>query len=148
MRCESSRGVDGFRFSTDLSVRFSETDAQGIANNAVYLNWFEVARVAYLARFPGGYRGMIERGVEAVTLEAHARYLAPCRFDDRLRVHARVADLRGARFRFEYALERLDGAGETVADGWTAHATVDARTLRPVRVPPWLVQAILAAEGG
>ena len=27
------------------------TDAQGIANNSVYLNWFEVARIAYLARF-------------------------------------------------------------------------------------------------
>ena len=46
--------MDGFGFSTDLRVRFSETDAQGIANNAVYLNWFEVARVTYLARFPGG----------------------------------------------------------------------------------------------
>ncbi len=100
--------VDGFRFSEDLSVRFSETDAQGIANNAVYLNWFEVARVAYLARFRGGYKGLIESGVEAVTLETHVRYRAPCRFDDRLRIWVRVPDperLR-ARFRFEYAIER------------------------------------------
>ena len=49
--------VDGFRFSEELNVRFSETDAQGIVNNAVYLNWFEVARVAYLGRFRGGYKG-------------------------------------------------------------------------------------------
>jgi acyl-CoA thioester hydrolase len=138
--------VDGFGFSTDVRVRFSETDAQGIANNAVYLNWFEVARVAYLARFGGGYRGMIEQGFEALTLETHVRYLAPTRFDDLLRIHARVAGLRGARFRFEYVLERVGATGETVADGWTAHATVDARTLRPVRVPAWLVEAIEAAE--
>ena len=37
--------MDGFSFSTELNVRFSETDAQGIANNATYLAWFEVARV-------------------------------------------------------------------------------------------------------
>lgn len=137
--------VDGFLFSEDLRVRFSETDAQGIANNAVYLNWFEVARVAYLARFRGGYKGLIETGVEAVTLETHVRYRAPCRFDDQLRLWVRVSDpekLR-ARFRFEYAVER---EGEVVADGWTSHATVDAESLSPVRMPGWLADEIRAAE--
>jgi acyl-CoA thioester hydrolase len=144
--CESSRAVEGFRFSTELSVRFSETDAQGIANNAVYLNWFEVARVAYLGRFPGGYRGLIESGVEATTTETYVRYRAPCRFDDRLRIHVRVSDLRGARFRFEYRVERISEPEAEIADGWTVHASVDARTLRPTRTPGWLVDAIHAAE--
>jgi acyl-CoA thioester hydrolase len=136
--------VDGYRFATDLSVRFSETDAQGIANNSVYLNWFEVARIAYLARFPGGYRGLIEKGVEALTIEASVRYLAPCGFDDQLRIHTRVTDLRGARFRFEYVIDR---GGEVVADGWTEHAVVDSKTFRPTRVPSWLREEIERAEG-
>ena len=38
-----------FHFETEVRVRFAETDAQGIAHNAVYLVWFEVARVEYLA---------------------------------------------------------------------------------------------------
>ena len=92
--------MDGYHFSVDVRVRFSETDAQGIANNAVYLNWFEVARVSYLARFPGGYRGLIESGVEALTIEAKVRYLAPCGFDDELRIHTRVTHLRGAPLPF------------------------------------------------
>lgn len=138
--------LEDFRYSVDLRVRFSETDAQGIANNAVYLNWFEVARVGYLAGFPGGYRGLIEQGVEALTIEAHVRYRAPCEFDDDLRVHTRVRELRGARFRFEYLIERTSEPAGTVAEGWTAHACVDARTLRPTRMPPWLAEAIAAAE--
>ena len=36
-------------------MRFSETDAQGVAHHAVYLVWFELARIDYLARFGGGY---------------------------------------------------------------------------------------------
>ena len=142
--------MDGFAFSADLRVRFSETDAQGIANNAVYLNWFEVARVAYLARFRGGYRGMIEQGFEAVTLETHVRYRQPTRFDDELRVWTRIAEpgrLR-ARFRFEYALERLNDPRGVVADGWTSHTTVDAATLAPVRMPDWLREEIRAVEPG
>jgi acyl-CoA thioester hydrolase len=124
-------------------VRFAETDAQGIANNAEYLVWFEVARVAYLARFRGGYSSLREGGVEALTLETHARYLSPAYFDDRLTIHTRCVDLHGARFRFEYVVER-DGA--RIAEGSTAHACVDAGSLRPTRVPTWLVDEIRQAE--
>ncbi|MGH3103852.1 MAG: acyl-CoA thioesterase [Gaiellaceae bacterium] len=76
--------------------------------------------------------------------EVSVRYGAPARFDDRLRVHARCRDVRGARFRFEYVVDR---DGERVADGWTAHACVDGRALRPTRVPRWLAEAIATAEG-
>ena len=124
-------------------MRFAETDAQGIANNAEYLVWFEVARVAYLARFRGGYSSLREGGVEALTLEAHARYLRPAYFDDRLLIHARCVDLRGARFRFEYVIER---DSERIAEGSTAHACVDAGSLRPTRVPDWLTDEIRQAE--
>jgi acyl-CoA thioesterase FadM len=52
--------------------------------------------------------------------------------------------VRGARFRFEYVLER---EGTVVADGWTTHAVVDAETFRPARFPSWLASEISAAEG-
>ena len=125
-------------------MRFAETDAQGIVNNAEFLVWFEVARVDYLSRFRGGYSSLREGGVEALTLEAHARYLRPAYFDDRLTIHARCVDLRGARFRFEYVVER---DGERIAEGSTAHACVDAVTLRPTRVPDWLRDEITRSEG-
>jgi acyl-CoA thioester hydrolase len=136
--------VDGFNFSTEVRVRFAETDAQGIAHNSNYLVWFEVARVDYLERFAGGYQRLRDVGIEALVLESHVRYLQPATFDDRLLVHARCVDVKGARFRYEYAIER---AGTVIADGWTAHATVEAVGLRPTRVPAWLTADIVSAEG-
>ena len=135
--------MHGFAFSSEIRVRFAETDAQGIAHNSNYFVWFEVARVEYLERYAGGYQKLRDLGVEALVLETHVRYLEPAKFDDRLRVHARCLDVRGARFRYEYAIER---DGKVIADGWTAHATVDARTMRPTRVPSWLQEAIATAE--
>ena len=132
-----------FSFSTEVRVRFAETDAQGIAHNSNYFIWFEVARVEYLERHAGGYQRLRDCGVEALVLETHVRYLQPARFDDRLVVRARCLDVRGARFRYEYVIER---DGELIADGWTAHATVDAATMRPTRVPVWLLDAISSAE--
>ena len=133
--------MHGFSFSTDVRVRFAETDAQGIAHNSNYFVWFEVARVEHLERFAGGYQRLRDLGIEALVLETHVRYLTPARFDDRLRIHARCRDVKGARFRYDYAVER---EGELIADGWTAHATVDAGTFRPTRVPTWLVEALSA----
>jgi acyl-CoA thioester hydrolase len=135
--------MEGFSFSTPIRVRFADTDAQGIAHNAAYLVWFEVARVEYLRAFAGGYQALRDRGVEALTLEALCRYRLPTRFDDALVVNTRCVGLRGARFRYEYAITRGD---EIVADGHTEHACVDAATLRPTRVPDWLAEAIEAAE--
>ena len=137
------RPVD-FKFANELTVRFAETDAQGIAHHAAYLVWFEVTRIEYLRRFRGGYQTLREQdGIDALTLEAHARYVDAARFDDRLTIRARCGDLRGARFRFDYSVER---DGQQVADGWTTHACVSLGSHRPTRVPSWLVEAIAEAE--
>ena len=132
-----------FGFSTEVKVRFAETDAQAIAHHAVYLVWFEVARIEYLARFRGGYAELQAEGIEALTLDARVTYRAPARFDERLVINARCGEVRGARFRFDY---RVDRDGETIAEGTTGHACADARTLRPTRVPKWLVEEIAEAE--
>lgn len=137
--------MDGYNFSTEVTVRFAETDAQGIAHHAAYLVWFEVARIDYLARHAHGYKHIQEQGYEALTIESHVRYLKPAFFDDRLVVHARVVDVRGARFTYEYVVTR---DGEVVADGWTRHAVVDAGTMKPTRFPAWLAEAFERAEAG
>ena len=136
--------MEGYRYSTEVDVRFAETDAQGIAHHASFVVWLEVARIGWLAEHAGGYRAIQEQGVEALTTEVHVRYHRAARFDDRLRIWARCVDLRGARFRYEYAVERGD---ELVAEGWTAHATVDAATHRPIRLPPSFLEAVARAEG-
>jgi acyl-CoA thioester hydrolase len=133
-----------FKFSNDVTVRFAETDAQGVAHHAAYLVWFETARIEYLRRFRGGYLGLREEGVDALTLEAYARYVSAARFDDRLTIRARCSNVRGARFRFDYLVERDD---EPIAEGFTTHACVSVGDHQPIRVPAWLAEAIAEAEG-
>jgi acyl-CoA thioester hydrolase len=135
--------VDGFSFSTEVRVRFAETDAQGIAHHASFVVYLEVARVAYLEAHAGGYQSIRDRGIEALTTEVSLKYHRAAYFDETLTVWARCTGLRGARFRYEYRIER---DGELVAEGHTSHATVDRETYRPVRVPEWLAEAVARAE--
>lgn len=133
----------GYPLTHQVRVRFAETDAQGIAHHASFVVWLEVARVAYLAAFAGGYRAIRERGIEALTTGVHLEYERAAVFDDVLDIGVRCGDLRGARFRFDYQIDR---DGVRVAHGWTAHATVDAATRRPTRAPEWFVADVLRAE--
>ncbi|HEX2302367.1 MAG TPA: thioesterase family protein [Gaiella sp.] len=135
--------MGGYPFSHEVRVRFAETDAQGIAHHASFLVWMEEARVAYLAAFAGGYRAIRDRGVEALTTGVHVEYERAAKFDDVLTIRVRCGEIRGARFRYEYVVE-LDGV--PVATAWTTHATVDAETHRPTRVPAWFVDDVLRAE--
>jgi acyl-CoA thioester hydrolase len=136
--------VDGFPFSHQVRVRFAETDAQGIAHHAAYVVWLEEARVAYLDAFTGGYTHIREQGIEALTTGVRLEYRVAAGFHDVLTVWTRCAEIRGARFRYEYRILRGD---ELVAEGSTMHATVDRSTHRPVRVPGWFVELVDAAEG-
>jgi acyl-CoA thioester hydrolase len=136
--------VDGFPFSHQVRVRFAETDAQGIAHHAAYVVWLEEARVAYLDAFTGGYIHIREQGIEALTTGVQLEYRAAAGFHDVLTVWTRCAEIRGARFRYEYRILRGD---ELVAEGTTTHATVDRGSYRPVRVPAWFVELVDAAEG-
>ena len=137
--------MEGFSFSTDVKVRFAETDAQGIAHHASFVVFLEVARVAYLEEFAGGYQSIRDRGIEALTTEVFLRYHQAAYFDERLTIWTRCTDVRGARFRYEYRIER---DGELVAEGHTSHATVERGSYRPTRVPDWLASAVAKAEAG
>jgi acyl-CoA thioester hydrolase len=128
-------------FAHEVRVRFAETDAQGIAHHASYVVWLEEARVAHLADRAGGYSAIRARGVEALTTGIELTYERAAGFDDVLTIKVRCAEVRGARFRYDYVVERQ---GVRIATGSTRHATVDAGSHRPVRMPAWLVEDLLS----
>jgi acyl-CoA thioester hydrolase len=132
----------GHRTTVALRVRFSETDAMGVANNAAYLAWFEVGRVEYLREIGHSYADVHTGGMDMVVVEAHVAYLRPLRFDDAFTVECACTAVRGATFTFGYELR--DGAG-VCTRGETRHACVDRAAMRPVRVPEWLVHAVTHA---
>ena len=135
-----ARAVEGFNFATEIRVRFAETDAQGVAHNSNYFVWFEVARIDYLERHAGGYQRLRDEGIESLVLESHARFLAPARVR-RPAARERALSRRARRALPLRVRDHRDGDDDRRRlDG---HGTVDAMTLRPTRIPAWLVEASL-----
>ena len=123
--------MDGYTFSVPIrSVRFADTDAQGVAHNSAYVVWFEVARVEYLREFAGGYQALRDQGSRRSSPSRSAVH-RPARFDDELVVHTRCVGPRGARFRYEYAIVRGTSSSPTA----TRSTPASMRTMRPTRFP-------------
>ena len=121
-----------------MRVRFADTDAMGVVHHAKYLEYFEVGRVDAFRQIGSSYANAVARGIHVVVLDVTLRYHVPARFDDVLLVSVELGSLERARFSFEYRIMReLDAA--LVVTGRTAHACVDAESLRPVRPPAWLI---------
>jgi acyl-CoA thioester hydrolase len=118
----------------ELRARFAETDAMGVVHHASYLLYFEVARVELLRTLGHPYADLRAEGLDFAVVGAEVHYEHAVRFDDLVRVEARLGALQGARFEVTYEAF-VEGA--RVATGRTWHAAVD-RDGRPRRPPGWL----------
>ena len=99
--------------TTQVRVRYAETDHMGIVYYANYLVWFEIGRVEVLRALGLSYRKLeIEDGCILPVVEANCRYRAPARYDDEILIESRPALLRGSVLKFAYRILRVLPEGE------------------------------------
>jgi acyl-CoA thioester hydrolase len=128
--------------TSELRVRFCETDLMGIVHHATYLVYFEAGRVEWLRRRGITYADWTSRGVQVPVATAQVQYRAPSRFDDLLAVHTTLTKVRSVSLDFTYRITR----GETlVAEGFTRLACIDAAG-KLLRMPEEIRAALRAGE--
>ena len=133
-----------FQAITEFRVRYSETDQMGTFYNSRALEWFECGRTEFLRQLGIPYADMERRGVMLPLVEAHVEYLSRARYDDLLRVAVTAAMAGKARLRFNVRIA-LAAGDQPVAAGYTVHAIV-APDGKPIRPPPWLLEAVARAS--
>ncbi|MEW6636673.1 MAG: thioesterase family protein [Actinomycetota bacterium] len=127
-----------------MRVRYSETDAQGIVNNASYLSYFEVGRVEWLRDAGLSYAELEREGYGFVVVEARVFYHRAARFDDELVLGTRLSELGRASLRFDYEVLR---GGAAVATGYTRHACIRLSSGRAARIPKGVMGALKTGGG-
>ncbi len=99
--------------TTQVRVRYAETDQMGIVYYANYLVWFEIGRVELLRSLGLAY-SQLEKEHECIlpVVEASCRYRSPARYDDEILIETQPALLRGSVLKFAYRILRKAPAGE------------------------------------
>jgi len=122
-------------FVHELRVRYGECDPQGIVFNANYLLYFDVAFTELWRAAVGPWQDMVERGVDAVVAEANIVYRAPARFDDQLRLQARITRLGVTAITTEIDVLRNQ---ELLVAGRLRHVCVATDTWAKIDLPDWV----------
>jgi acyl-CoA thioester hydrolase len=124
--------------TTELRVRYSETDQMGTFYNSRALEWFECGRTELLRAIGLPYAEMERRGVFLPVVEAHVEYRGRARYDDLLKMTSNAALVGKVRLRVDVDIIQAEG-GAPVARGYTVHAFIDT-TGKPIRPPAWLAE--------
>lgn len=108
--------------TTELRVRFAETDLMGIVHHSSYLLYFEVGRVEWLRDRGVTYADWAARGVHLPVVEANLVYKSPARFDELLVVETALTELRAVSLKFSY---RVLKGGHLLVEGFTRLACIN-----------------------
>ncbi|MFP4374161.1 MAG: acyl-CoA thioesterase [Spirochaetaceae bacterium] len=123
-----------------ISLRFSDLDAYGHVNNAVFFTYLEEARIKLI-----GPHFQVEMGEETVFVVAHAAcsYTLPVEYGVDLFVQMTVREMRRASFIVDYVITDADGI--TYATAETTLVAFDPVARRAASIPGWLDTALAEA---
>ena len=137
-----------------VQVRYQDLDPYGHVNNAVHLEYFEAARIAYLnALAERAGLGPLEAGdipgMYYVVAEATVRYKAPIYFGDVLHCSASIRTVGNRSFVIDHELRAGDSyeVGRLLAEGTSAQVFYDPKTEEVRPRPEWFLRTVATLEG-
>ena len=118
--------------TSEIRVRYAETDQMRFAHHSNYITWFELARINLLREIGISYAQLEKDGYLMPVLEVSARYIRAAHFDDRLFIKAVIEEEPRAKLAFKY--EVYDEQGELLCTGHSMHSFMN-RKERAVKPP-------------
>jgi len=127
-------------------VYWEDTDGGAIVYYANYLRYLERARTEWL-RAHGHSQGVLARepGILFTVVSLQVDYRAPARLDDELQISCRAQPEGRASLRFLQSIRRSGAAPRLLLEASVRVVCLDAHSLRPKRLPDFLID-LLSAE--
>jgi acyl-CoA thioester hydrolase len=124
--------LSDYKFKTPIAIRFSDIDAVGHVNNAIYLTYFEVARFNYWREVTNW--NLRENGI--IVGRSEVNYLKPITLEDDIYCYVRVTRIGNSSFDVMHILTRVTLAGEEICTtGKTVCISYDYKANKSVPIP-------------
>jgi acyl-CoA thioester hydrolase len=115
-----------------FTTRWTDNDAYGHVNNAIFYQWFDSAVNGWLVE-----QGLLDIQAGdpiALVVETRCSYFAPLEFPQDVQVGLAVAELGRSSVRYRIGVFS-DGSEHAAAQGEFVHVLVDRTSRRPVAMP-------------
>ena len=138
--------TEEFKHKYTVTVRFHEVDMLGVCNNAVYINFFETARLEYIKTaglMPE--KGIFSDGKIFFMVRNEINYRSHAYFDDMLEVYSRISYIKNSSFGYDHLIVKQK-TGEAIVDGKGVVVYVDPRTRKSTELPESFIEKVKAFE--
>jgi len=135
-----------FKHKIIVTVRFNEVDMLGVCNNAVYINYFEHARLQYIKAaglMPEG--GIFSDGRLFFMVRNEINYRGHAHYDDELNIYTRISYIKNSSYGFEHLIENK--RNEIIVDGTGVVVHVDPKTRKSTPLPEFFYEKVKAFQG-
>jgi len=134
-----------------IQIRWRDLDALGHVNNAVYLTYFELARLAYVRAVldedaPIDRRTLLPVDFQFILAEVTCHYRSPATLGDQLVATIWVAQVGRKSFVFEYRIND-EVSGRLVAEGCSTQVWFDYTANESRSVPAEIVARMEGLQG-
>jgi acyl-CoA thioester hydrolase len=140
--------VNKFKHKITVTVRFNEVDMLGVCNNAVYINYFEHARLQYVkAAGLMPVNGIFSDGKLFFIVRNEINYRSHANFDDELNIYSRISYIKNSSYGFEHLVENAK-SGKIIADGGGVIVQVDPKTDKSIPLSQDFINSVKKFEPG
>ena len=138
-----------FKHKIVEKVKFHEVDMMQVVNNAVYLNYFEDARVKYLQDLKLKYEliDIMEGDSFFIMARNEIDYLHPATFDDELTVYTKIEWIKNTSFGFKHVIKN-EITDQVIAIGSGIMVHIKLSTKEKQQLPSNFIRAIQDYEDG
>lgn len=135
-----------FKHKFSVTVRFHEVDMLRVCYNAVYINYFETARLEYAKAaglIPKG--GIFSDGNLFFIVRNEINYSGYAHHDDILDVYSRISFIKKSSFGYDHLIVNLR-TNKVIVDGKVVIVHVDPKTRMSAPLPESFIEKVKVFE--
>jgi acyl-CoA thioester hydrolase len=124
--------LSDYKYKTPIAIRFSDIDNVGHVNNAIYLTYFEVARINYWREIINW--NLNENGI--IVGRSEVNYLKQITLNDQIFCYVRTTRIGNSSFDVMHVIVKLTPHGEEICTtGKTVCVSYDYAANKSIPIP-------------
>ena len=128
------------KHTTNIRVRYSETDQMGYSYYGNYALYYEIGRVELIRSLGVTYKELEKQNYILPVLSLQSNYHFPAQYDDELKIKTILLKKPLVKIQFSYVITNQNE--ELINTGKTTLAFLHKDTKKPRKAPPVLLKAI------
>ncbi|MDB4256482.1 acyl-CoA thioesterase [Flavobacteriaceae bacterium] len=128
------------KFSTNVRVRYGETDQMGVVYHGNYASYFEIARTEWLRNLGVTYKELENKGIMLPVINLFFNFIKSAKYDDVLTIIVILKKKPLVKIEFDY--EIYNQKKEKISTGNSVLAFMDMKTSKPLRCPDYILEKL------